>query len=198
MPTLKKLHYLLIAAIAAMAVTVHAQADMYKGYEMPPFAVEHSDGQFEIRRYDPHLVAEVAVTGNRGAAIGTGFRILADYIYGGNAQAQRVTMTVPVTQTREYGHWTVRFMMPAAYDKDALPKPNNAAIRFIETAPERHAVIRFNGIAGSDTLASRADDLMAYVEAEGLEPTGSPRFHFYDDPFTLPWKRRNEVSMPIR
>lgn len=198
MPTLKKLQFLLIAAIAAMAVTVHAQADMYKGYEMPAFVVERTDGPFEIRRYDPHLVAEVAVSGTRGAAIGTGFRILADYIFGGNARAEKVAMTVPVTQTEAADHWTVRFMMPAAYDKAALPEPNNPAIRFVETAPERHVVIRFDGIAGSETLAARAEELTAYARAEGLVPAGSPRFHFYDDPFTLPWKRRNEVSMPIR
>mgnify|MGYP001124075973 CR=1 FL=1 len=50
--------------------------DTHKGYEMPPYTVEATDGAREIRSYGPHLLAEVKVSGSRQGAIQAGFRVL--------------------------------------------------------------------------------------------------------------------------
>ena len=44
-----------------------AQTDRaeHKGYELPPYRVEQSEGRFEVRGYGPHIVAEVTVAGDR-------------------------------------------------------------------------------------------------------------------------------------
>lgn len=56
------------------------------------------DGNIEIRDYDPMIVAEVTVEGERYSAINHGFRILAGYIFGGNVAQTKIVMTAPVIQ----------------------------------------------------------------------------------------------------
>lgn len=184
----------------AMAGSVGAegtQESTHKGYEMPPYTVERSDGAREIRSYGPHLLAEVKVSGSRQGAIQAGFRVLAGYIFGGNASGEKIAMTVPVAQTPAGEGWTVSFMMPARYTTETLPAPRTDAIRFIKAGPSRQVVERFSGLPGTANLAGRAEALRAWAEAEGLTITAGPHYYFYDAPMTLPWNRRNEVAFTI-
>jgi SOUL heme-binding protein len=185
----------------AMAGSAGADAT-HKGYEMPPYTVEQTEGAREIRAYGPHLLAEVKVTGNRQGAIQSGFRLLAGYIFGGNAEGEKIAMTVPVAQTPtgDLGgdHWTVSFMMPARFTKDTLPAPRTDAIRFVEAGPSRQVVERFSGLPATTDLAARAEALRVWAEARGLEIVAGPHYYFYDAPMTLPWNRRNEVAFTIR
>lgn len=107
---------IILALGVAMATGAGAE-ETHKGYEMPPYTVEWQDGAREIRSYGPHLLAEVKVSGSRSGAIQKGFRVLAGYIFGGNATGEKIAMTVPVAQTPEAGGetWVVSFMMPARY-----------------------------------------------------------------------------------
>lgn len=195
--TLNITQIVMTACIAVLGLAAHAASSGYKGYDMPNYTVEHVTDEIEIRRYDPHVVAEVQVAGDRGAAINRGFRMLAGYIFGGNETDTKIAMTVPVSQLPLDGGWTVRFMMPEGYAASSLPKPDNPAIRFVETRPERHLVVQFSGGPGDASLAEKSRMLTEYADAAGLIATDAPRFHFYDSPVTLPWKRRNEVSLPI-
>jgi hypothetical protein len=170
----------------------------HKGYEMPPYTVERRDGARELRVYGPHLLAEVKVAGSRQTAIQTGFRVLAGYIFGGNAEGEKIAMTVPVAQTPEGDQWTVSFMMPARFTKDTLPAPRSDAIRFVEAGTSRQVVDRFAGLPATDDLVTRAEALRVWAESEGLTIVAGPHYYFYDAPMTLPWKRRNEVAFTVR
>lgn len=63
-----------------------------------PAQTETELGTIELRRYEPMVVAEVRVEGERDRAINQGFRILFDYIQGENRPAESIPMTAPVTQ----------------------------------------------------------------------------------------------------
>lgn len=191
------------AVLLGVLMTLAGQAgaeDTHKGYEMPPYTVERAEGAVELRAYGPHLVAEVTVAGGRDAAIGTGFRVLAGYIFGGNDRGQKIAMTVPVTQAPagEGDRWMVRFMMPAAFSPDTLPAPRDTRIRFVQVAGGRMLAERFSGIPRTADLAARAEALRDRAAAMGLTVTDGPFFHFYDAPMTLPWRRRNEVAFAVR
>jgi hypothetical protein len=192
---------LVLALGVAMAGEAGAETT-HKGYEMPPYTVERTEGAREIRAYGPHLLAEVQVAGSRQGAVQAGFRVLAGYIFGGNDTGEKIAMTVPVAQTPagDSGaeRWTVSFIMPARLTPDTLPAPQSEAIRFVEAAPSRQVVERFSGLPATDDLAARAGALRAWAEAEGLTITAGPHYYFYDAPMTLPWKRRNEVAFTIR
>jgi hypothetical protein len=182
----------------------------YRGYEGPAYAVEVRDGAFEVRRYAPQIVAEVTVAGDRGRALSRGFRVLAGYIFGGNDGAAKVAMTAPVAQEpariamtspvaqQAAGDgWVVRFTMPSDFTLATLPRPRDPAIRLVGLPGDRQAVLRFSGLAGAGAWAAREAELAAWVAARGLRPTGPVRHYWYDDPFTLPWRRRNEVAQPV-
>jgi hypothetical protein len=192
------LKWIILALGVAMAGQAGAE-DSHKGYEMPPYTVDWQDGTREIRSYGPHLLAEVKVSGGRSGAIQKGFRVLAGYIFGGNATGEKIAMTVPVAQTPEAGGetWTVSFMMPARYSTDTLPAPRTDAIRFVTAGPSRQLVERFSGLPGTAGLSDRAKALRAWAEQQGYRVLEGPHYYFYDAPMTLPWKRRNEVAFTI-
>ena len=68
-------------------------------YEQPKHRVIEQIDAIEIRDYQPMLLAEVDVVGERSSAMSDGFRILAGYIFGGNTSRSSIAMTSPVTQT---------------------------------------------------------------------------------------------------
>ena len=183
----------------AMMATAAAGED-YKGNEMPPYRVEVAEGAFEVRSYGAHVVAEVTVDGSREASVGTGFRVLAGYIFGGNAAGAKIAMTVPVAQSAAdaAGAWTVRFLMPSANAAAGLPQPTDGRIRFVTMPPERQVALRFSGVRSDKTLAEKALSLKDWAAARGLTVTAGPHYYFYDGPMTLPWNRRNEVAFSIK
>ncbi|GFE64647.1 SOUL family heme-binding protein [Litoreibacter roseus] len=193
-----------IAAGVLLSAVGAAQADTtadYKGYETPPAEVIRSAGDIELRRYAPHVVAEVRVRGSRRGAASKGFRMLAGYIFGKNetdaGDSTKIAMTAPVTQMPEGDAWDIRFMMPASYTLDTLPTAKDPAIRFFETQPETQLVLQFSGRWSDAILGEKTNDLRQFAASEGLEIVEPPIFHFYDDPFTLPWNRRNEVAFRV-
>ena len=127
-----------LALGTTMAGGVMAE-DTHKGYEMPPYTVEATDGAREIRSYGPHLLAEVRVSGGRQGAIQAGFRVLAGYIFGGNDGGRPIAMTAPVLQDEtQPGEWRMRFVMPSKYTLETLP-PAPADITLTQTPARRMA-----------------------------------------------------------
>lgn len=190
--------FLLLAGFTAASLSpLSAGASMHKGYEIPDFTVTAAEGPFELRRYEPHLVAAVYVEGARSTAIRRGFRMLAGYIFGKNVAETKISMTAPVAQTAQEDAWRVEFMMPKSYDLSALPAPNDDRIRFRQTDAETQAVIRFSGRWTEKNLAKKTAELRAWADARGLTLADAPNYYFYDDPFTWPGQRRNEVAFRV-
>ena len=78
---------------------------MVMAVEEPKFEVTAQDGNREVRRYAPVIVAETFVEGDMDAATRKGFKLIADYIFGNNQLAgtaadkasAKIAMTAPVT-----------------------------------------------------------------------------------------------------
>lgn len=170
----------------------------YKGYEIPPFEVVRRDGAYELRDYAPRTLAVVTVQGPRSATLRQGFRTLAGYIFGGNEADASLAMTAPVAH-RPAGEdlWTTTFLMPRDAVEAGLPAPRNSAVRIVEEGSERLAVTAFSGWATGARVDAKAQALRDWIVAERLRATGPARALYYDDPFTLPWRRRNEVAIPV-
>lgn len=180
--------------------------------EEPKFAVALKDGAFEIRDYAASIVAEVTVTGDQKEASSKGFRLLAGYIFGGNATRQKIAMTAPVTKTATsekiamtapvtliagVGDWLVRFTMPARYALADLPVPNNKAVTIKSVPAARFAVLRFSGLAGEAKVAAKTERLMEFIRARDLTPVGPASIARYNPPWTPWFLRRNEVMLPV-
>ena len=66
--------------------------------ETPKYEGTVLKDNIELRTYAPMIIASVEIKGNRKDAIGEGFRVLADYIFGNNVLDQSISMTAPVQQ----------------------------------------------------------------------------------------------------
>ena len=200
-----------LAGVAFVFVAAIVWSLVASNVETPDYEVLAKDGQIEIRQYDPMIVAEATVEGEREQAIGSGFRIIANYIFGNNLASEKVAMTAPVTQqpsekiamtapvTQQAvgNEWKVRFVMPSEYTMETLPKPVNPEVELIELPAKRVVAIRFSGFANQGSLDRHTEQLQGYIERESLSPKSEPTFAFYNDPWTLPFMRRNEVMVEI-
>jgi hypothetical protein len=181
--------------------------------EEPPFTVSLKAGDLEVRDYPALIAAEVTVGGDRAQAVNAGFRLLAGYIFGGNAgqksiamtapvvqaraQGEKIPMTAPVTQSGGPGGWTVRFIMPKGYTLATLPTPKDARVHLVPVAPARLAVARFSGLAGEGDIKQQTEALKAFIAERHLRATGEPSLSRYDPPWTPWFMRRNEIWIPV-
>ena len=64
--------------------------------EGPKYRILKKDGDFEIREYEPYIIAKTTVKGTYEEASGKAFKILAGYIFGKNKNDKKIAMTSPV------------------------------------------------------------------------------------------------------
>lgn len=201
-----------VVGLAFVALIVWSEV-IVADVQEPPFEVVQQDGDFEVRRYPQILLASVTVDGDRSSAASRGFRLLADYIFGGNTPETKIDMTAPVLQEPEgqeiamtapviqepagTSRWIVRFVMPEEFTLNTLPKPNDDRVELTERPAMTMAVQRFSGFNTEARLNAKASELLNWMADKDLEPEGPPRFAFYDPPWTLPFLKRNEVMVPL-
>ena len=195
---------ILIGAVAAGPIMSNVEA--------PNYDVVTVENNIEIRQYAPMIVAEVQIDGKREDSIGEGFLLLADYIFGNNIAKQdiamtapvqqqegnKIAMTAPVQQQKEGGTWQISFVMPSEYSMDTLPKPVNDLVKLKKIPAKQFVVIRFSGTNSDANVEEHEEKLMKYVQSKNILVIGSPKYAFYNPPWTLPFMRRNEVMIEIQ
>jgi SOUL heme-binding protein. len=106
-------------------------------------------------------------------------------------------MTSPVQQQLAGKSWQISFVMPSKYNMDSLPVPNNNRVRLKEILTKKFVVIEFSGTNSNENVTEHENQLMSYIEANQIKIIGSPKYAFYNAPWTLPFLRRNEVMIEI-
>jgi hypothetical protein len=186
------------------------------GTEEPHYISTPVTGGVEIRRYGPRIAAETTVSADEDRARNIGFRRLANYIFGANHRDEAISMTAPVAQQSDRrgddiamtapvaqtrtadDRWTIRFFMPSKWTMETLPTPDDDKVRLVSVPGESVAVLRFSGDRSPDTVAARTEELAEVLRDNGIEPAGEPVAWFYDPPWTLPFRRRNEIAIPVK
>ena len=165
-----------------------------KAIEEPAYSVEKAweADQIEIRRYAPRVMAVTTMQGNDD----DGFRVLAGYIFGGNATEQKIAMTAPVQQSMA-GEAKMAFMIPAEYALEDLPAPDDERVGFEEAPAYTAAVIQFSGWASADKADEHWQRLRQFLIAKEIDIAGEPTLNQYNPPWTLPFLRRNEIIVPV-
>ena len=202
----------MITSIIALILVVGVLAGpVMSNVEKPDYKVIQSEQNIEIRQYEPMIIAEVEVDGKREDAIRDGFRLIADYIFGNNTVEQNISMTAPVQQKENQKiamtspvqqqlagkSWQISFVMPSKYNMDSLPVPNNNRVRLKKILTKKFVVIEFSGTNSNENVTEHENQLMNYIEANQIKIIGSPKYAFYNAPWTLPFLRRNEVMIEI-
>ncbi len=176
----------------------------------PTYRIELHTDAYDIRVYEPYVVAEVIVPGPAESASSEGFRLLAAYIFGANGGSRTIAMTapvtqspvklpmtVPVTQSPADDGFRVHFAMPAGYTLATLPVPNDSRVKLCEVPAQRVAVRRYSGRWTELNYAEHLSDLRASLTAAGLTVHGAPVLARYDAPYVLPFLRRNEIWLSL-
>jgi hypothetical protein len=190
--------YIVIGLVVAF-VGLQAWTTMStKGTPQQPYSVLASIGEVEIRHYPEALSASVVRSGGAYREVAnTGFRSLAGYIFGGNSEGRQIAMTAPVHMEMGADSSRMRFIMPEGLTMDSLPLPNDTRVKLERLPAETVAVLRFGGFAKDEAIAKHAQELLAKITAEGVEPMGAVRFLGYDPPWQLV-ARRNEVIVAVK
>lgn len=206
----RKLSWMATGILTLIIIAAVAAGPIMSRVEQPEYTITASDGSFEIRSYGPQIVAEVVVEGERKAAINQGFRLIADYIFGGNTQhvkidmtspvqqrQQKIDMTAPVTQQADAGAWKVNFIMPRGWTLATLPVPNDARVSLRSVPARQVAAVRFSGLASDATIKEKTAQLRQHIVEHGIVASGEPTLAFYNPPWTLPFLRRNEIMLEV-
>ena len=217
---MKKLTVALIGLFLGILGSSNAMAT-----EEPQYDVVLSEGDMELRRYVPMLIAETEVEGDLDQASNKGFRLIAGYIFGDNqspdaGQQAKITMTAPVTvqpqsskiamtapvtaEPQSNGadmqaakRWRIHFVMPSQYTLDTIPKPSNPQVQLREIPPRHYAVHRYSGFNTLARVQQKTDELLQWATAKSLAITGTPQLARYNPPWTLPMFRRNEILVEV-
>lgn len=179
--------------------------------EEPAYEVLDTYPEFELRRYGPTLVAETWVSGDFEGAGREAFQRLAGFIFGDNADGERIEMTAPVTQrplgqpegpearpAEPRGDYLFSFVMPGRFSAETLPTPKDPGIRIREEPTRTLAARRYSGRWTWENYRDNEAALLDAVRAEGLIPVGRTLYARYNAPFTPWFLRRNEALVGVR
>ena len=168
----------------------------------PPYALVRSEPPFEVRDYGVLTVAETLIDGDFDVAGSLGFRRVAGYIFGKNQNAkgesEKIAMTAPVTMEATDQQWRLHFVMPQGMVLGQLPKTLDASVQLRELPAQRMAAVRFSGLTTAASIERNTQLLKDWLVRNALAFDDRPQLARYNDPFTLPWNRRNEILIPLR
>lgn len=181
--------------------------------EEAKYSVVLKEGNLELRRYTPQIVAETMVEGAFDDAGNVGFRRLFSYISGKNTANESITMTAPVSQEkggekipmtapvnqeRRGDQWSITFLMPAYYTMETVPEPLDGRVLLREVPERIMAAIRYSGTWSQKRYERHKAELLEWMREKRFEQAGDPVYARYNPPF-MPWfLRRNEVLIPVR
>jgi hypothetical protein len=201
----------ILAIFIVGCMLVFTMQDEAQAIEEAAYQVEFAEEEFEVRAYEPHILAEVTFDDFEEAQ-SRGFRMLFKYISGENRTQSKIAMTAPVSQepasekiamTAPVGQeqteqgWRFSFMMPASYTMETIPQPVNEAVTLREVPARRMAAVRYSGRWTRAGFDKHKELLEAWMASKNLSPAGEAVWARYNAPFTPWFWRRNEVLMPI-
>jgi len=154
--------------------------------------LETLENGVEIRAY-PEEIWATTVAENQNDAFSPLFR----YISGDNERGEKIEMTAPVvTMNTEKGQF-MAFIMPERFDIQSIPKPSSSRVKIQLIEPRKLATIRFSGYMTEGNYEKNLELLSKTLEAQGISTEGEPLLMQYNDPWTPPFSRRNEIALQV-
>lgn len=186
------------------------------------FRVLSRTDRYEIREVEPYYVAETTMPGGNGFdfyGASRSFNVLAEYLFGKNTVNEKMEMTTPVVtrkvqsvgekmemttpvitrKAKDQTQWQMSFVMPSKYGSD-LPLPKDPSVKIQEVPRKIVAVLAFSGYVTDEEIERREQELRRALQNDKkfrVRDGVSVEVAQYNPPFTLPFTRRNEVSLEV-
>jgi len=146
---------------------------------------------------------------------GSAFNQLAGYLFGKNQSSEKMKMTSPVFTSSNDISKQMSFVLPSEYwnQIERAPQPmesssssssssssTNKGVQLIQQEEQVRAVLLFGGFASKKDVSRKKKELLDTLQNTQWEMKGNDQITIaqYNDPFTPPWKRRNEVSVLVQ
>ena len=163
--------------------------------QQAPYQLLEREGSFEIRHYEPLILAVSPETDLGGSS---GFGRLFNFISGQNRDRKKITMTAPVLNDLDQPQMTIAFVMPAEYQAGTVPQPENPSVRIREVPARKVAAIVFKGTATPEAIARQRAALINWLEQRHLETIGPIELARYNPPFIPGIFKRNELWVELK
>ena len=148
----------IISIISVLTILIFSMNTLAKT-EKQKYKTLYQKGDFEIRFYPGANLATVQMSGDYDNMKNSGFRVLANYIFGGNLENKKIAMTAPVRMSNNGETSSMSFVMPSAYELDNLPTPQNKSVKLHQSKPKYVATIKFGGYANSQKIKQQEKQL---------------------------------------
>jgi hypothetical protein len=188
----------ILAGVAATAAAGAAYIYLkQRAARAPIYESLVKDGDYEIRRYPALQVIETTQNGSRDRALGNGFGLLADYMFGEGRDGEEIPITMPVlTAPIADGAWRVRFLLPEGQDRDSLESPGRG-VAIAEIPAREVAVISVPGKPTDRLFATRTAELQRWIKAQQRKASGPAEHAYYNSPLKPGTVYPNEVLLPL-
>lgn len=117
----------------------------------------------------------------------------------GSGTAMEMTTPVINTQGSDSG-WSMSFVIPSEFNEFNIPLPDDPSVIIRRIPAKTVAVAAFPGYVTDDEVARRERmlrDSVAQMQGYQIAPDAKVEVSQYNPPFTLPFQRRNEVSLEV-
>ena len=111
--------------------------------------------------------------------------------------SEGVSMTAPVRTNDEGGNVTMSFYLPTEYTPATAPTPTDSRVRLVVQPPQTLAVKSFSWWATEGRVAKQRAALLDTLDEYDVDLRGDPFLLQYNDPYTPPFMRRNEVAVEV-
>ena len=173
---------------------VYSELNIYT----PEYEVISQNNYIEIRRYNKLNVITTTEHLPYKEATYSGFRTLANYIFGNNKDNIKIPMTAPViTSFPNKENIDITFIMNENYSIDNLPKPKTETITLQELYLGKVAVIKFGLWATPKRIQTKKTRLETYLNNNSIQHSTEFLVAQYNSPWIMPPFRKNEILVSI-
>ena len=185
---MKTLRYIGLAGFTLLTVSSLLVAKSAMAIEKAKYTVLEKEDDFELRQYEPQIVAETFVEGDLEDVGNDGFRRLYAYISGENTKKQsismtapvgqeagseKIAMTAPVSQEKKDNQWRITFLMPAEYTLETLPEPIDERVKLAQEPGRLMAAVKYSGTWSKEGYEENKALLEEYIRRRGLTKAGA-------------------------
>jgi len=115
----------------------------------------------------------------------------------GSTKGEKIEMTAPVVSMNTEKGQFMAFIMPERFDINSIPKPLSSRVKIELVEPRKLATIRFSGYVTQENYKKNLEQLNKTLENRGISTIGEPILMQYNDPWTTPFYRRNEIAVQV-
>eukprot|EP00249_Psilotum_nudum_P001516 c14009_g1_i2 orf=610-1887(-) len=150
--------------------------------ETPKYKVLKRTAVYEVRNYEPFIVAETEgdkLTGSKG------FNTVTGYIFGRNSKGEKIPMSTPVfTETIDNSTLDVciQVVLPYRSQLSELPMPLQDNVKIRQVSGGFMAVIKFSGSPTEGYVMEKEREVQVALTRDGLNTKNGFMLARYNDP----------------